>query len=129
MEIKQKLDDNQRSVADNEKRLLHWQDKHSHLKLHRLESDNDDDSDSEAATEEGDADRTINAGEDTATVGSKAKQRGGSKETVASDATSCDDEEEEDDDGPLTLQEFPVDELRAIDKETIKAEIVVYEGE
>jgi len=128
MELKQKLDDNQRALADNEKRLQHWQDKHAQLRLHRIESDLDDEEEGEegskaaspapAAADE--ADRTVGGPEDGAKPRSGKKSREGS-----ADAEESDDDVDED----LALQEYPPDELRGIDKEGIKAEIVLYEGE
>lgn len=97
MEIKQKLDDNERSLVDNEKRLKYWQDKHGQLQLHQIDDDESENGDQAAE-------------------GKEDKQEGADKE------------ENEEEDEPLDLQEYPEDELRAIDKESIKAEIVVYEG-
>ncbi|KDN53312.1 RecF/RecN/SMC protein [Tilletiaria anomala UBC 951] len=77
MEIKQKLEDNERSLADNSKRLAHWTDRHASLVLHELD-DSEDAKDEEA-------------------------------------------------DVALELVTYPEDDLVAIDKESIKAEIVLYE--
>jgi len=84
MEIKQKLEDNERSLADNRKRLAHWTDKHASLELHELDDGGD----------------------------------------------QANDEKEDKDaeDAPLELVEYPEEELAAIDTESIKAEIVVFEG-
>ena len=81
MEIKQQMEDNERSLADNRKRLNHWSDRRAKLRLHEL-----DDLDEE-------------------------------------------DKEDDAEDAPVELVDYPEEELRAIDQESIKAEIVVYEGE
>lgn len=85
MEIKQKLEDNERSLADNRKRLAHWTDKHAALELHELDDGGDQVDDA--------------------------------------------DEGKDAEDAPLELVEYPAEELAAIDTESIKAEIVVFEGE
>lgn len=81
MEIKQHMEDNERSLADNRKRLNHWSDRRAKLRLHEL-----DDLDEE-------------------------------------------EKEEDAEDAPVELTDYPAEELKAIDQESIKAEIVVYEGE
>lgn len=112
MEIKQKLEDNERSFTDNEKRLKHWQEKHDQLVLHEIDDDEDEEE------EEGEEEEEEGEGEgDGQPQEKKQKQK----------AAKGQDEEEDEDDEPLELPEYPEEELRAIDKESIKAEIVVYE--
>nr|WJN25104.1 condensin complex subunit [Tranzscheliella williamsii] len=113
MEIKQKLEDNERSHHDNEKRLKHWQDKISSLVLHQIDDDEGDE-------EEGDADDAEGAA---AKAGPGTKPAGKKQDASAGKEDGADEE----DDMPLELAEYPEDELRAIDKESVKAEIVVYE--
>nr|WJN25097.1 condensin complex subunit [Farysia itapuensis] len=105
MEIKQKLDDNQRSHSDNEKRLKHWQDKLATLVLHQID---DEEEEPEAAQ---------------TSTGDVQADAASSVPKPAADKV----QEKEDEDLPLELPEYPDDELRAIDKETIKGEIVFYE--
>ncbi|EPQ25894.1 uncharacterized protein PFL1_06567 [Pseudozyma flocculosa PF-1] len=109
MEIKQKLEDNERSLHDNEKRLKHWQDKHAQLTLHEIDGDDEEDDDEGEGEQDG--------------AGEAKKKRASDDDGQDQDQ----DDNDDDDEGPLELQEYPEDELRAIDKESIKAEIVVYE--
>ncbi|MCO5585122.1 hypothetical protein L7F22_039054 [Adiantum nelumboides] len=117
MEIRQKLEDNEKSLGDNEKRLRHWQEKHEKLELHHIDSDED---------VEGEADRK-SAAERKPEVDQENMDEGqdGSKtegiETVDKGVDSHDITRS------LELQEYSPDELKGMSKDTIKAEIVVYE--
>ncbi|KAK0528142.1 Structural maintenance of chromosomes protein 4 [Tilletia horrida] len=111
MEMKQKIDDNERTFADNEKKLKHWEEKLAGLALHEI--DDEDEDDGGEGSERGDAD-TSKAGSGAPPSRKKASKGNG-------------DDAEDDEKPPLELQQYPEDELRAIDKEALKAEIVVFE--
>ncbi|PWN40286.1 RecF/RecN/SMC protein [Ceraceosorus guamensis] len=128
MEIKQKLEDNHHSVADNTKRLQHWHDKHAQLRLHRIESDEDDDED-DSESEQGAAVEDAKAARPDAKSSKRvpnakiAKSKSSKSDTPDDEDAASDDSVDEE----LVLQEFPPDELRGFDKESIKAEIIIYE--
>ncbi|KAE8234564.1 hypothetical protein CF326_g388 [Tilletia indica] len=108
MEMKQKIDDHERSFADNEKKLKHWEDKLGSLSLHEID-DGEEEDDAEGS-EKGDADT------------SKAESAVKAGKRKAQDDDASDAEKPS-----LELQQFPEDELRGIDKDALKAEIVVFE--
>lgn len=112
MEIRQKLEDNEKSLGDNEKRLAHWQEKHEKLELHHIDSDED---------VEGEADRK-NA--EKKAEGDQADVEGSNAEGTE---TADKGIESHDMTRSLELQEYSPDELKGMSKDTIKAEIVVYE--
>lgn len=113
MEIRQKLEDNEKSLGDNEKRLRHWQEKHEKLELHHLDSDDD----VEGEADRKNAGKKPEAGTDEGQDGSKAEDiETAGKGTDSRDITHS-----------LELQEYSPDELKGMSKDTIKAEIVVYE--
>ncbi|PWZ00072.1 hypothetical protein BCV70DRAFT_200239 [Testicularia cyperi] len=122
MEIKQKLEDNERSLQDNDKRLRHWQEKLSTLVLHHIDEDDEEEA---ADEEEGEEGQKGEAKERQTKAASKSTSS--RKRIDGDDGELQDDDDDEEEDMPLELPEYPEDELRAIDKESIKAEIVVYE--
>lgn len=121
MEIKQKLEDNERLQNENDKRLKHWQEKLAGLVLHHVDDDEDEDEDAEkregdeGAENDGAAKQSKSAG-----MKRPVKAEGGEDDAI-------EEESEEDEDESLALPEYPEDELRAIDKESVKAQIVFYE--
>ncbi len=121
MEIKQKLEDNERLQNENDKRLKHWQEKLAGLVLHHVDDDDEDDEDADKP--EGDEDaETDGAAKQSKSAGKKraVKAEGGDDDAIAEESDSDEDE-------TLALPEYPEDELRAIDKESVKAQIVFYE--
>ncbi|UZJ52199.1 hypothetical protein CBS101457_001519 [Exobasidium rhododendri] len=120
MEVKQKLEDNEKLYNDNEKRLQHWMEKHGKLQLQPIDSDEDERDD-----EGGEGEKAL------VKEGKKEKER---LHSVGEEEEGEGEEEEEETSvvereiGSLELQEFSTDELRSFNKEHLKAEIVVYEG-
>ena len=118
MEIKQKLGDNEKSYSDNEKRLKHWQEKHSKLELQQIDSDGDDQVEEEV--QKTDAETTAGDGESEGIKEIEALD--GEEDEEAKEISIVDSKA-----GSTELQEYSTDELRSINKDSIKAEIVVYE--
>nr|WJN25098.1 condensin complex subunit [Moesziomyces parantarcticus] len=119
MEIKQKLEDNERLQNENDKRLKHWQEKLASLVLHQVDDEDDDDEGADKQDgDEGEAKQPKSAGK-------KRPVKAERGDDGAIEEEDEDDDEEEDE--ALTLPEYPEDELRAIDKESVKAQIVFYE--
>ncbi|KAK0555450.1 Structural maintenance of chromosomes protein 4 [Tilletia horrida] len=116
MEMKQKIDDHERSFADNEKKLKHWEEKLKRLELHEIDDEEEEGEDEEE--EEGEEGDATAAADTSKAATSKASSRR---------KPSQDDDADEEEKAPLELQVYAEDELRAIDKEALKAEIVVYE--
>ncbi|KAE8237631.1 hypothetical protein A4X13_0g8694, partial [Tilletia indica] len=108
MEMKQKIDDHERSFTDNEKKLKHWVDKLGSLSLHKID-DGEEEDDAEGS-EKGDAD----------TSKGESSVKAGKRKTADDDASDAEKPS-------LELQQFPEDELRGIDKDALKEEIVVFE--
>ncbi|CDR88346.1 related to SMC4-Stable Maintenance of Chromosomes [Sporisorium scitamineum] len=126
MEIKQKLEDHQRFRSEHEKQLKHLGEKLAGLSLHHIDEDDDSD-DEEAADAEADDD---GEGEGEGDQGRKASGKHSKSSKKRSSANADDmDEDGEDDDESVTdeLFEYPEDELRAMDKNALKATIVAYE--
>jgi len=140
MEIKQKIEDNTRSIAQNQQRLSHWQEKRSHLELHRVDEDSDDsnseDEDEEEEEKESggkgkekDTDASPAQGTEASTSNTKKKKKGKKNRAPRAEGEEAGDDSDSGSSvgGAPELEEYPEDELRAIDKESTKAEIVVFE--
>nr|WJN25103.1 condensin complex subunit [Sporisorium sorghi] len=125
MEIKQNLEDNERFRSEHEKQLKHLREKLAALSLHDI--DEDDDSDDEEA---GDAEVDDGEGEDGQGRKASGKRSKSSKKRSSENAGAM-DEDGDDDDERVTdeLFEFPEDELRAMDKNALKAAIAAYEAD
>jgi structural maintenance of chromosome 4 len=119
MEIKQKLEENEKSLKDNEKRFDHWQEKHSKLVLQQIDSDDD-----EVAVEEANktVDKVAESGEEVTEEQTESRIEEENVDETAREVSLIDNKS-----GSNELQEYSPDELRSINKESIKAEIVVYE--
>ncbi|CBQ73532.1 related to SMC4-Stable Maintenance of Chromosomes [Sporisorium reilianum SRZ2] len=125
MEIKQNLEDNERFRSEHEKQLKHLHDKLAGLSLHHI--DEDDESDDEDAGDAGDAE--ANDGENQGRKASGKRSKSSKKQRSSTNADAADQDGEDDDDESVTdeLFEYPEDELRAMNKNALKATIVAYE--
>nr|WJN25099.1 condensin complex subunit [Pseudozyma flocculosa] len=125
MEIKQNLEDNERFRNEHEKQLKHLQEKLTGLSLHHIDEDDDSDGeadDAEANNEEGEQGRNASGQR------SKSSKKKTKADPDAMDEDDEDDNEDEDDeDLSDELFEYPEDELRAMNKNALKATIVAYE--
>ena len=125
MEIKQKLEDNERVLVQNEKRLQANQEKLSGLSLHHVDEDESEDEEGEGEDAEAD-----NEDGDQAAVAkrSKSARRGVKNEHGGEDAIEEDDEAAEADaHGALELPQYSEDELRAMRKDTIHGKMALLE--
>ncbi|TKY84720.1 hypothetical protein EX895_005800 [Sporisorium graminicola] len=130
MEIKQNLEDNERFRSEHEKQLKHLREKLAALSLHHI--DEDDDSDDEEAGDAQVKDEEDAEGDQGRKASGKRSKSSKKRSSANADVVDEDGEEEEgdnDDDDNVNdeLFEYPEDELRAIDKNALKATIVAYE--
>lgn len=116
VEIKQKLDDNSRSLSDNEKRLRHYEEKHGSLELYHIDED-DDDEEEEEEQEEADASEPREDGEQDPDNTTEIRP----KDTEATTKKSKKQE------NSTELPVYQDEELAKMSKETLKAEIAAYE--
>jgi structural maintenance of chromosome 4 len=120
VEIKQKMEDNQRSLVDNEKKLKHWEEKHQGLELHQIDSDEDEEEDEENEEDEEKAKKA--EGEDAADQSNAAEEADGDEE-VSKKKSGKRSKKSEDDE----LVIYDDEDLSTMDRDTIKAEIAEYE--
>ena len=127
MEIKQNLEDNERFRNEHEKQLKHLQEKLAGLSLHHI--DGDDDSDAEADDAEAKEDDDDEEGEHGRKASGKRSKSSKKRAKADPDAMDQDDDENDEEDESITdeLFEYPEDELRAMNKNALKATIVAYE--
>ncbi|SPO26608.1 related to SMC4 - Stable Maintenance of Chromosomes [Ustilago trichophora] len=131
MEIKQKLEDNERAKVENEKRLQHQQEKLAGLSLHYIDEDDSDDEDGEEAEgEAGDGDQGHETG---AKRAKSAKKRAAAVKTEHDGEDAIEEEDEEVDAAaeghhaaPL-LQEYSEDELRGMNENDIRRQMTFLE--
>ncbi|EST05106.1 RecF/RecN/SMC, N-terminal [Kalmanozyma brasiliensis GHG001] len=122
MEIKQNLEDNERFRSEHEKQLKHLHEKLSALSLHHIDEDDeseDEADDAEANDEEGDQGRKS----------SKRSKQSKKRSSGNADDIAEEDEDEDDDSSANELFEYPEDELRAMNKNSLKGAITAYEEE
>ncbi|PWN30041.1 hypothetical protein BDZ90DRAFT_244852 [Jaminaea rosea] len=110
LEIKQKLDDNQRALAENGKRLKHWEEKHAGLELHYVGEDEDD-------SEAQDDDEEQEGEQEEAEAGAEGGENEAKKQPKASTRSAPD----------LNLPIYEDEELESMSKDDLKSSIATYE--
>lgn len=122
IEMRNKLEGNQKALAENQKRLRHWEDRHSKLVLQDLDaligktSPSQSKSQSQDETDEADRDGDVEMGD--------------AEDVDMTDAPEAEEEEEEEEEVPSQPNELPrytPDELADMDKQTLNGEIAALE--